>query len=236
LTLSGYGAAIVATDIEEEGIAQTAEMVKEAGGRAIYVKLDVTDKAQVEAAVDAAVEEFGRIDILCNNAGIGKGGMLKDLDERTWDQSMDINAKGQFLVAQAVSCVMMKQRYGRIINTASQAGRIAEYANVPYCVSKSAVCMLTQVLALELAEYDIMVNALAPSYIDTELLRRGITQQAAEQGKTYEELMGTLLKTVPLGRMAKPEEIAELVAFLASEKNSYMTGTLQFITGGKFMQ
>ena len=236
LTMAGYGADIVAIDMNEEGAKETISMVETLGRKGLAVKLNITDKTAIDKAVAQIMERFGRIDILCNNAGMVRAGLLKDIDEAAWEISMEVNAKGAFLMSQAISKIMMEQNYGRIVNTASQAGRIGEYANGPYSISKSAVAMLTQILALELAEYDITVNAIAPSYIDTPLLRRGIAEQAAEQGKTFDELMEELLQTVPKRRAAKPEEIAELVAFLASEKNSYMTGTLQFITGGKFMQ
>ena len=236
LTLAQYGADIVAVDIDEEGALKTAEEVKALGRKAIAFKLDVTNKEQVNKAVDEAVKVFGRIDVLCNNAGIVNSSLLVDLDEKTWDKVMTVNAKGVFLVAQAVAKVMIKQKYGRIINMASQAAKVGEYANGAYSASKAAVSMITQVLGLELAEYNILVNCLAPGYIDTELLREALTTRAPKEGMTPEAYTQKLVNTVPMKRLAKPVEIAELVAFLASEKNSYLTGTQLYITGGKLMQ
>ncbi len=236
LTMAGYGADIIVVDMNKEGAEETAEMVKNLGRKAKPVALNITNEADVISAVADIVKEFGRIDILCNNAGVIRAGLLKDMDEKSWDFSMNVNTKGAFFMSKAISKIMIEQKYGRIVNTASQAGRIGEYANGPYSISKAAVAMMTQIQALELAEYNILVNAIAPSYIDTPLLRKGIAEQAQEQGKTFDELMGELVETVPLKRAADPKEIAELVAFLASDRNSYMTGTMQFITGGKFMQ
>ncbi len=235
LKMAGYGADIIAADIELAAAEKTAAAVRALGRRAIAVRMDVSDKAEVDAGFKRAVEEFGRLDILCNYAGIVIAQVLTEITEEQWYKSMDVNAKGALLVSQAAARIMIPQKYGRIINTASQSGTQGEYANGPYCISKATIPMLTQILAIELSKYNIICNSMSPGYTNSELFQNGMADRAKQEGTSAKALINDLMKNVPIGRAAEPEEIAELACFLASEKNTYLTGTDLLIAGGNVM-
>lgn len=171
LVCGGYGAKIVAVDINEEAIQKTAEEIKQAGGEAIAVSADVRDRASVKKAVDAAVAAYGRIDVLYNSAGVVRPELFHEISDELFDFVMDINLKGTFIVSSEVVKVMIPQNKGRIINTSSISGSRAEVAGGVYCTSKAAVSMMTQVMALELGKYNISAVAVCPGHIDTTLLR-----------------------------------------------------------------
>jgi len=236
LVLAKYGANIVAADINTDGIAQVVEKAKLLGRRGLAVRMDVSNKEQVNLAVRKATEEFGQIDILVNCAGMIGSALIVDLKEDIWDKIMDVNAKGVFLVSQAVAKEMIKNSTkGKIVNISSQAAKVGEAGNGPYCVSKAAVSMLTQVLGLELAPYGINVNAICPGYTDTEMMQDVFQKRGPIEGFTPEQYKEKLILDVPLKRMAKPEEIGELVAFLVSDKSEYVTGVAITIAGGKLL-
>jgi NAD(P)-dependent dehydrogenase (short-subunit alcohol dehydrogenase family) len=159
--------------------------------------------------------------------------LLVDLKEEVWDRVMDVNAKSVFLVSQAVAKNMIKEKYGKIINISSQAAKIGEAGNGPYCASKAAVSMLTQVFALELAQYNINVNAICPGYVDTDIMQQVFKIRGPLEGMTPDQYRAYLLSDVPLKRMAHTREIGELVAFMASDLASYITGVSITISGGK---
>lgn len=235
LAMAGYGADIVAVDLDENGAGETAEEVRRLGRRAVAMRVDVSNKAEVDAVFDAAVREFGKVDILSNNAGICIPALMTDVTEAQWDKSFAVNCKGAMFMCQAAAKAMKENKYGRIIVTASQSGKVGEYANGPYCVSKATVSMMMQVLAIELSQYNIIANSVSPGYTDTELFRNGMADRAVQEGRPVHELIDELMSSVPMRRAAKPEEIAELVCYLASEKNSYVTGTDILIAGGNVM-
>lgn len=235
LKMAGYGADIVALDLDEKGAQQTADEVRALGRRAVAMQVDVSSKAQVDAAFAAAVKEFGKVDILSNNAGICIPAQMTEVTEAQWDKSFAVNCKGAMFMCQAAGQIMKKNRYGRIIVTASQSGKAGEFANGPYCVSKATIAMMMQVLTIELSQYGILANSISPGYTDTTLFRNGMADRAVQEGRPAHELIDELMSTVPIRRPAQPEEIAELVCFLASEKNSYVTGTDILIAGGNVM-
>jgi len=236
LVLAKYGANIVAADIKTDGITQVVEKTKLLGRRGLAVTMDVSNKEQVNTAVRKATEEFGEIDILVNCAGIIASSLVVDLKEDIWDKIMDVNAKGVFLVSQAVAKEMIKNSIkGKIVNISSIAAKVGEAGNGPYCASKAAVSMLTQVLALELAPYGINVNAICPGHTDTEMMQQVFQKRGPIEGFTPEQYKGKLILDIPLKRMAKPEEIGELVAFLVSDKSEYVTGVAITIAGGKLL-
>lgn len=235
LICAGYGAAIAALDINEAAAQKTADMIAEKGGKAIALKADITKREQVAEAVKKTVEAFGTIDVLFNNAGTTKLGTLTELDDATFDFIINLNLKGCFIVTTEVLKVMIPNRKGRIINTTSYCAVRGEYANGPYCASKAGIALLTQVMALELGQYNINAVAIAPGNMDTELLQSAFEKRSKIEGISIDEMYAEAGKKVPLGRVGKPEEIAEMVAFLSSDASYYVNGSNLLVTGGYVM-
>lgn len=233
LLLAEYGANIIAADLNFSSVQQTAIEVEALNRESLPLEVDVTNKKQIEESVKLAIKEFGKIDVLVNSAGIISTSLLVDADEQMWDKVMNVNAKGVFLCCQAVAKEMMKQKSGKIVNISSIASKTAEYANGIYCTSKAAVNMISQTLALELAKDNINVNAVCPAYTDTDMMQNVFTNRGPVEGMTPEEYRDLLTSHVPLGRMAVPNEIAELIAFLSSDKSNFITGVTYVISGGK---
>ena len=226
LTLAKYGAKVVVTDISQGECQQVVEEINKQGGHALALKLDVTQKDEVAQVFQAAVQKFGRIDVLVNNAGIAEFQSFLIMSEEEWDKTLDINLKGQFLCAQAAAIQMKKQGSGAIVNIASvamgqQGIGLPNIAH--YCASKGGIAALTEALAVELAPLNIRVNCIAPGLIDTPMINT-----AKSDPKTMEGMLGR----IPLHRTGRPEEVSELVAFLASDDSSYMTGSVVVIDGG----
>jgi len=234
LVLAQYGAIIVATDIGKSGLEQTLKEIEAVGGHGLTLKMDVTDHKQVENGVRTVIGEYGKIDILVNCAGIiNEPALVVDLSEKLWDKVMDVNLKGVFLCSQAVAREMSKRQQGKIINIASIASKTGTMTYAPYCASKAAVAMLTQVLALELAPKNICVNAVCPGHTETELMQKVFRESHITGGRTPEQRKEALIHAIPLKRLAKPDEIGESVAFLASDKADYITGTTLVVAGGR---
>jgi len=237
ITLAQAGARVVVADISLEDCQIVVEEIKKEKGEAMAVKCDVTKKEEIDGMVQKTLEKFGKIDILVNNAGICQFKPFLQLTEEDWDRTIDINLKGYFLCAQAVAKEMAKQKSpnqsklgtgqaGVIINIASVAmGQVGVglQALSHYCASKGGIVAMTEAMALELAPLNIRVNAIAPGMIDTPMI------EAAKQNSKMME--GTLAR-VPLHRAGKPEEVSNLVLFLASDASSYMTGSTVVIDGG----
>jgi len=194
---------------------------------------DVRDEGQVRKMVDAASRQFGRIDILVNCAGVVKTSSAVDLDEKVWNEAMNVNAKGAFLCCKHVARHMIKNNIeGRIVTIASQAGKRGEPYNCAYCASKAAAISITQTLALELAPYKITVNAVCPGVVETQMMRDVIVDRAPLYGVTPEVYRENFLKEIPLGRIEQPEDVAKAVLFLVSEYADYITGQALNVTGG----
>jgi len=221
------GAQVVLTDAHPKRTGETAaELSKKFGREVIPVVVDVTQKDQVERAVDTAVSRFGRIDILFNNAGINKLSKLWECDDATWDLVMNVCLRGTFWTMRAVIPHMLKQGKGAIVNMASAAGWIASNGGeAPYSAAKAGVMGLTRAASGELAGKGIRVNAIAPSVIFNEFLERIYPPAMFEAAK----------KRNPMGRLGEPAEVANLALFLASDLSSYITGEVISISGGSIV-
>jgi 3-oxoacyl-[acyl-carrier protein] reductase len=189
--------------------------------RAIGVQADVADVAQAESAVATIEEELGPIDILVNNAGITKDGLLVRMSYDDWDAVLDVNLRGAFAMTKAVARGMMKRRWGRIINITSVVGLTGNRGQANYAASKAGLIGLTKAVAKELASRNILVNAIAPGFIDTDMTRA-----------LPEEARGALLAQIPLGRLGSAGEVAGAVLFLASDLANYITGQVLVVDGG----
>jgi len=226
LVLAKAGAKIVVSDISQEECEIVVEEIKKGKGEAIAIKCDVSKKAEVDEMIRKTIDEFGKLDILVNNAGICQFKPFLDLTEDEWDRTININLKGDFLCAQAAAKEMAKQKSGVIVNIASigmgQVG-IGFPAIVHYCASKGGIVAMTEALAIELAPFNIRVNAIAPGAIDTPM---------AASSKQDPKVMEGTLAGIPMRRFGKPEEVSNLVLFLASDDSSYMTGSTVVIDGG----
>jgi len=226
LRLAKAGAKVVVSDISEEECQKVVDEIKKNRGEAMAVKCDVTKKGEVENMVKQAIGKWGRIDILVNNAGICQFKPFLEITEEEWDRTININLKGYFLCAQAAAKEMVKQKSGVIVNIASVAmGQqgVGMPNIVHYCASKGGIVGMTEALAVELAPFNIRVNAISPGAIETPMV---------DPLKTDPKTMEGTLARIPLHRMGKPEEVSNLVLFLVSDDSSYMTGSTVVIDGG----
>lgn len=223
-----------ADDENWAGLQRRVAEIEVLGRRALAVNVDITDEKQVDAMMTAVRETFGRLDIVCNNAGaafaVNLSFMLSPTD---WRKMIDINLTGTFLVSRAAAQWMVKQKQGgSIINTASWRAFAPAVFMAAYCAAKAGVISLTEVMALELAPHNIRVNAVCPGKVETDMERWGWGLKADASGKPIEEIIKEETKKIPLGRIATPEDVAGLVAFLASPEGSYLTGQAIPFTGG----
>ena len=233
--LAAEGARVVVADLQRTGAEQVAEEIRAASGAAAPVEVDVRRPAQAQAMVDAAVSEFGGLDVLVNNAGVGKIIPFLETTERDWDFMFDVNCKGLLWCSQAAARVMIAQgRGGKIINLASQAGRRGEALVLAYCASKAAVISMTQSMALALAEHRINVNAIAPGIVDTPFWVEVDKQFARLLNLPEGEPRRRAIATIPLGRIEQPEDVAGVAAFLASSDADYITQQCINVDGGNW--
>jgi NAD(P)-dependent dehydrogenase (short-subunit alcohol dehydrogenase family) len=218
------GAAVVLADVAADVGEAAAAAIRAAGGRATFVATDVADRAQLATMVDAAVRTYGKLDVLFNNAGIGRFVRFDELEEAEWDRVFAIDLRATFLACRLALPHLRKTR-GVILNTASQSGLQGQAKNEAYCAAKGGVVLFTRSLARELAPEGIRVNCLCPGGVDTALLAQFATS-AATAGP------GSLASRSPLGRLARPEEIAAAALFLVSGESSYVTGVALPVDGG----
>lgn len=216
------GAKVVISDVNFEMAQATAT---EFGPNAIAIACNVTNKAEVEKLMNEAKEKLGKIDILVNNAGITRDGLFVRMKEEDWDLVLNINLKGTFLASQAVASIMMKQRYGKIINLASVSGLFGNAGQANYASSKGGVVALTKVMARELAGRNVNVNAIAPGFIKSDMT-----------DKLSDEIKANIAKQIPMGTMGEVEDIANTALFLASDTSKYITGQTIAVCGGLTMQ
>jgi 3-oxoacyl-[acyl-carrier protein] reductase len=211
-------------EAEEAAAAETIELVTAAGAQAQGICANVAVPAEVSQFFDQVMEAAGRIDVLVNNAGITRDNLLVRMKEEEWDAVMNVNLKGPFLCSQIAAKIMMKQRSGRIINIASVVGVIGNFGQANYVTTKAGIIGLTKTAAKELAPRGVTVNAVAPGFIETDM-----TAALPEKARNM------MLSMIPLNRPGQPEDVADAVAFLASEKASYMTGQVLHVSGGMYM-
>jgi 3-oxoacyl-[acyl-carrier protein] reductase len=221
------GAAVAVLDLTEERGKATVEAISAAGGKAIAVGVDVADAESVQAAVDRVVSELGRIDILVNNAGVTRDNLLFKMSEDDWDMVVDVSLKGTFLMSRAVQKHMVDARYGKIVNLGSIAGD-GNRGQANYSAAKAGIRGLTGTLAIELGPFNVNVNAVAPGYVATAM-----TAATAERiGLTADQMAEAVAQRTPLRRVAQPEDLAAVIAFLASEDARHVTGQTIYVNGG----
>lgn len=224
LALAAGGAKIVAADISLEGCeALVAELAKN-GTESLAVQCNVANAEDAERLIAAATEKFGRVDILINNAGITRDGLLMRMKDEEWDAVLNVNLKGAFVCTRAASKVMSKQRYGRIINIASIVGQMGNAGQANYCASKAGLIGLTKSVARELARRNVTSNAVAPGFIATDM-----TDALPEKARLE------LAAQIPMERLGSADDIANAVLFLASDNSAYITGQVLAVNGGMYM-
>ena len=211
-------------DAEAAAAAETEKLVADVGGSAVSSSVNIAEEKEVVSFFEAILDKTGRIDVLVNNAGITKDGLLVRMKEKDWDVVLNINLKGAFTCTRIAAKAMMKQRYGRIINMASVVGVTGNAGQANYSASKAGLIGLTKTVAKELAPRGITVNAIAPGFIETDM-----TALLSEKARN------AMLDQVPLGRAGQPEDVAAVVAFLASESASYLTGQVIHVSGGMYI-
>ena len=223
--LAHEGAVVIVSDINASKAAGVAEEINSSGGRATPVKTDVTKEDEVASMVERAIDSYGTVSILVNNAGILYPTRIDHVTKAEWDQVLDVNLNGTFLCSKAVLQTMKEKRYGRIVNMSSSAGRsVSTLGGIHYTAAKAGVLGLTRAMAKEVALFGITVNAVCPGLIDTEMVRIECTP---ERIKGYEE-------SFPISRLGTPEEVAQLILFLVTD-SKYITGASIDINGGDLM-
>ena len=224
LALANEGANVIVSDINLDLAVQTAKEIEAIGVKSLALKTNVADLGDVENSVSEASKTFGRIDIMVNNAGITKDNLLIRMKKEEWDAVLAVNLSGVFNCTKAVSSLMMKQRYGKIINIASIVGQMGNFGQANYAASKAGVIGFTKTVAKELAARNVTVNAIAPGFIQT-----------AMTDKIPEEIKKKMLEQIPLGKLGQPEDVAQAAVFLASPQADYITGQVLAVNGGMYM-
>jgi 2-deoxy-D-gluconate 3-dehydrogenase len=227
-SLVGAGASVVLNGSSDQGIEELLTEFKSISPNVYYVRADISEKGDVRKLVSLAMRECGSVDILVNNAGVAWGGLLFDFSEEIWQKIFNVNLHGTLYCTQEVLPIMRRRKRGNILNISSTAGFDLPPLTGAYSISKACLCGLTKVLAKEEAPYGIRVNALAPSYIPTNLS----TQENPEKDLKFQQ---KLLARTPLGRLARPEDVARAALFLLSERGRYITGEVLRVSGGHQM-
>ena len=221
------GARIAIADLDAEGCERLAGELRDAGTEALAIGCDVSDAGQVQSMVDQVVERFGRLDILVNNAGITRDNLLHKMTEDDWDQVIGVHLRGAFLCSRAAQQPMVEQKYGRIISLSSTSA-LGNRGQANYSAAKAGLQGFTRTLAIELGPFGITANAVAPGFIDTDMTRA----TAQRLGVTFEQMSAALSNEIPLRRVGQPSEVASVIAFLASEDASYVSGQIIYVKGG----
>jgi len=226
------GAILHIFDIDEEGLKQTYDLIEDGKDKVSFMRLDVTNFADVKKAIDDVYEKHGRIDALIANAGVVRVGQVEDFPEEDYDLLINVNLKGTFFTCKAAVPYFKKQRFGIIITLASVAAHIGQNNHANYCSTKAGVLGFTKALALDMAPYGVRVNSVSPGATDTPMLRSDVTKEAKQRGISFEEVRKEFEEQGVMGRWAEPEEIATGILFLATDDASYMTGADLRLDGG----
>jgi NAD(P)-dependent dehydrogenase (short-subunit alcohol dehydrogenase family) len=221
------GARVAVVDVSESDGKETVELLRKRGGDAIFIQGDISNSAIVKRIVETTVKKYERVDILCNNAGVESMGSILEITEENWDKVMSINLKGVFLCSKHSVPKMVENGGGVIINIASVLGLIGSKGEAAYCASKGGIISLTRAMALDFAPHNIRVNCICPGSVLTPTFKRVMTSLG-----DYEAAFQRNLDKIPLKRIAEPAEIAYAALYLASEKASYITGSVLVIDGG----
>ena len=227
LRLAEDGARVVLADIDPEGCKQVAAQIEQAGSQALAVSCNVADGSAVAAAVQQAVDTFGRLDILVNNAGVLRDNLLFKMSDDDWETVMNVHLKGAFLCSRAAQAHMVKQKYGRIISLSSTSA-LGNRGQINYSTAKAGLQGLTKTLAIELGPFGVTANEVAPGFIDTEMTRA----TARRQGHDPDQVIEMASKTIPVRRVGQPRDVANVINFLASEESGYVTGQIIYVAGG----
>ena len=229
LRFGSLGAKVVVADLKSEGAKETVSLLEKAGGKGLALSTDITDRAQVQDMVKATIGTFGKLDILVNNAGWDIMEPFMQNNPELWDKVIAINLKGPIYSTRAVLEHFMGRKYGKIVNVSSDAGRVGSSGEAVYSACKGGIIAFTKTIAREMARYQINVNCVCPGATDTPLLAE------MTKGETGAKIIDAMTKAVPFRRLAKPEDIAGAIAFLASDEAGFITGQTLSVSGGLTM-
>ncbi len=227
LLFAQEGARVVVADIAQAAGEETVGLIRSQGGQAVFVRVDVANAEQVAAMVQTALDAYGRLDILFNNAGLTLPARVTETDDSLWSRSLDVNLKGVMLGCKYAIPAMLQSGGGSIVNTASMLGLVASPRQAPYSAAKGGVVMLTKQVAVDYARDGIRCNCICPSEVDTPMHRQFIAESPDPEATKRR-----LMERIPLGRVAHPDELARVALFLASDDSSYITGVALPVDGG----
>jgi 3-oxoacyl-[acyl-carrier protein] reductase len=228
LQFASEGAAVAVLDLDESACASVVDRIRSSGGTAVAHGCDVADEAQVDAAIDKVAAELGSVDVLVNNAGVLRDNLLHKMSVSDWDIVMNVHLRGAFLCSKAAQRHMVRMRSGKIVNTSSVSA-LGNRGQANYAAAKAGIQGFTRTLAMELGPFGINVNAVAPGFIVTEMT----DATAARVGLSSEEMQARAAEITPLRRVGQPSDIAQVVAFLASDAASFITGQTIYVDGGR---
>lgn len=227
LRLAEDGARVALADLDTSGCEGVAAEIRKLGSEALVFECDVANAARVQEAVDGTAAQFGRLDILVNNAGVLRDNLIFKMSEDDWETVMNVHLKGAFLCSRAAQKYMVQQRYGRIVSLSSTSA-LGNRGQVNYSAAKAGLQGFTRTLAIELGQFGITANAVAPGFIDTEMTR----STARRQGLDPDEVIANASKTIPVRRVGQPRDVANVICFLASEEAGFVSGQIIYVAGG----